>query len=496
MANRFSSSPQLPQSTAMELELLSSLLVRDGQIIPDVAQVLSPDDFYNTNHATIYQVILDLHKQGTPPNPLTVIEELKRRNLARPELNKIAVEIGGITFSNTQAKSYSENIKEKSFLRQLVRLGDKISRTAKDGTKDYRIILDNAEKELREIISETSSQKPKSIADFTLNSFESMRKDADRYFQRQTGFPNIDENQIFSPGLYVLGATPACGKTTFAWQLLEQLVNNGETCIFCSYEMSAFELFTKSYARELFKRDKYTNITAADIRKGSTSHLLNEVLKDAANQTNSVQLFEFRDETVDDLLRIIRPYCRGKDKSPVVCVDYLQIIPPSNDVKLTTDKARIDDIVHKLKTFQRETNTTFIIISSFNRVNYFSQVSFESFKDSGNIEYTADVVWALQLYVANTIKIGSTVSETRKKFEDAKMQQPREIQLKCLKNRQGNNYDCLFNYFSAHDFFEPCSESDFISAPIGTPIAEKDIPFGAVDNSPIDDDAIPVPDED
>jgi len=161
------------------------------------------------------------------------------------------------------------------------------------------------------------------------------------------------------------------------------------------------------------------------------------------------------------LLRLIRPYCNDKKKSPVVCLDYLQIVPPSSD--LQSDKARIDDIVHKLKTFQRETNTTFIVISSFNRMNYYQQVSFESFKESGNIEYTADVVWALQLNVTNDIKIGATISDTRKKFEDAKRQKPRQIHLKCLKNRQGQNYDCYFNYYSAHDYFEDCKNFDYES---------------------------------
>lgn len=494
MISRNSSIPELPQATQMELELLGMLTLKDGQIIPDVAQVLSPDDFFNKNHATIYQVILDLHKQGTPPNALTVVEELKRRKMSRRELNGIALQLGTVAFSNKPAKSFSENIKEKSYLRQLVRLGDKISRAAKDGTKNYKIILDNAEKDLRNIISESNPANMLSHYDYFNLLFDDEVRSICEYSKRQTGFNNIDDNQIFSPGLYVLGATPACGKTTFAWQLLEQLAENGETCIFCSYEMAALELFSKSLAREIFIADNNTTLTAAEIRKGSKSNTLYDVLAKMLEKQKSFKLLQLRDETVDDLLRMIRPYCKDKDNSPVVCVDYLQIIPPSADVKLTTDKARIDDIVHKLKTFQRETNTTFIVVSSFNRVNYYSQVSFESFKDSGNIEYTADVIWALQMYVANTIKQGTTISETRKIFDDAKKQQPREIQLKCLKNRQGNNYDCFFNYFSAHDYFKPCAESDFISAPIGTPINEKDIPFGADDKFTVDD-AIPVPDE-
>ena len=127
-------------------------------------------------------------------------------------------------------------------------------------------------------------------------------------------------------------------------------------------------------------------------------------------------------------------------------------------------KLGIDDSVRKLKKFQRDTNTTFIVISSFNRTNYSHSVSFESFKESGNIEYTADVVWALQLNVLNSIN-PSNIADTRKRIDEAKKQQPRQIQLKCLKNRQGTNYNCFFNYFSAHDYFQPCNEfndDDFV----------------------------------
>lgn len=88
-------------------------------------------------------------------------------------------------------------------------------------------------------------------------------------------------------------------------------------------------------------------------------------------------------------------------------------------------------------------------------MNYYHQVSFESFNKSGNIEYTADIVWDLQIFVANTIKEGTTISATSKKFDDAKMRQQQQIQLKCLKNRQSNNYDCYFNYFLDHDFSRP-----------------------------------------
>ncbi len=295
------------------------------------------------------------------------------------------------------------------------------------------------------------------VNDYMQNSFDSDIADNKKFAERQTGFSNIDEHQIFSAGLYVLGATPACGKTTFAWQLLNQLANNGETCIYCSYEMSKLELTTKTIAAELFHRNQFTTITAAEIRRGASNNDLKEIADNLKNSTAKIGVLELTDESIDELLIFLRQFCATADKPPVVCLDYLQIVPSSGD----TAKQTIDDTVRKLKVFQRETGTTFIVISSFNRTNYQSVVAFESFKESGNIEYSADVLWALQLYVVNNFKIATDVKTIREKVDAAKKQQPRQIQLKCLKNRSGNNYDCFFNYFSAHDFFEPTTEADF-----------------------------------
>ena len=298
-----------------------------------------------------------------------------------------------------------------------------------------------------------SRLKRVAMADYFANQFDTDIEQMKAYSERTSGFDNLDQFQFFHPGLYVIGATPAAGKTTFCWQFLEQVARKGETCIYCSYEMSQLELFSKSLAREIFKRVPNTELTAADIRRGAWSVQLAAVRNDFAKSNFDLSILELQDESIDDLLTLLKPLCLDKAKAPVVCLDYLQIVPTSRE----SAKLGIDDSVRKLKKFQRDTNTTFIVISSFNRVNYTQSVSFESFKESGNIEYTADVVWALQLYVLNNIN-PSNITDARKRIDDAKKQQPRQIQLKCLKNRQGTNYDCFFNYFSAHDYFEPCDK--------------------------------------
>ena len=99
-----------------------------------------------------------------------------------------------------------------------------------------------------------------------------------------------------------------------------------------------------------------------------------------------------------------------------------------------------------------------LLISSLNRQNYMTPIDFESFKESGGIEYTADVVWGLQLSVLNDdifSKEGKT-KEKREKIKEAKAQPTREIELVCLKNRYGvASYTIPFWYKAASDVFVP-----------------------------------------
>lgn len=274
-----------------------------------------------------------------------------------------------------------------------------------------------------------------------------------RYSGRKTGFANIDAAQVFMPGLYVIGALPATGKTTFVWQLVNQLAAAGEPCVYCSFEMSEAELFSKSVARELFERKQASYpvmaLTSTDIRCGAglnnvdVSEVATKFTKAAVN----LQVAEISNMGVVELIEALKPLAAATDKSLVVVIDYLQIMP-SRDAKDT--KAKIDEAVLRLKEFQRATNSTVIVISSFNRENYRRPVSFEAFKESGAIEYSADCVWGLENYGVDgegKYSADEAAKESRNSV--------RKVKFTCLKNRNGGQYDCYFKYHAAHDCFEP-----------------------------------------
>ena len=77
----------------------------------------------------------------------------------------------------------------------------------------------------------------------------------------------------------------------------------------------------------------------------------------------------------------------------------------------------------------------------------------ESFKESGDIEYSADVLLGLQLKGVGTDKFD---------VNEAKREVPRDIELVVLKNRNGQtgqtlslDYDPRFNLFAERDYQAP-----------------------------------------
>ena len=444
-----------PNDIEMEKQLLSAMLLNQGFIVPKVLSILNADELYRPEHQLVFKAIVNLYYSGTPVEFLAVEQQLRKNGDHQKIDHTYLLSLIDATYTTAFAEHHAKIIKEKADLRRLIVASKVIRENANLAQLSPADIIAKAQMTFDQINRSIVPSKKFSFSDFFANQLDSEIEQMKNYSNRHSGFNNLDQLQFFSPGLYVIGATPAAGKTTFCWQLLEQLARQGETCIFCSYEMSRLELFAKSLARELFKRVPSTELTAADIRRGSWSVQLDATRADFVASKLDLSILELQDESIDDLLALLKPLCSDKSKAPVVCLDYLQIVPSSKD----TSKLGIDDSVRKLKKFQRDTNTTFFVISSFNRQNYMQSVSFESFKESGNIEYTADVVWALQLNVLNHLSPGN-LSDLRKQIDLAKKQQPRQVQLKCLKNRQGTNYECFFNYFSAHDCFVPCDNFD------------------------------------
>ena len=331
--NDFFSPDDFPNNLEMEKEVLGAMLIRGGEIIPKLLNIINADDFYRPEHQLIFKHIVKLYLNGIEPNALSLIEDMRNVGLKGYVL-QYALDVTAWTFTNAYALHHAKVIKEKSDLRKIILHSRILIDDAQKGLKSVNELVAQSHSALDLINHSSLPSKSLNISDYFANHLKIEIDNLKNYANRKTGFDNIDLNQFFSPGLYVIGATPAAGKTTFCWQLLEQLAHNGESCIFCSYEMSALELFTKTAARELFKHNPSANLTAADIRRGGWTNALDSIAIEFSTSKLNLQVIELQDESVDDLLNRIRPLCIQSEKAPVVCLDYLQIIPHRKDQSL------------------------------------------------------------------------------------------------------------------------------------------------------------------
>lgn len=334
-------------------------------------------------------------------------------------------------------------------------------------------IYESAEKEFAALESETYGTR---LNFFFQHKYLVSTSKHRRFEDLQTGFENLDEMQEFESGIYTIGAPPSLGKTSFVWQMLEQIARKTYTlakvhCVFVSYEMSEEVLFSKSMARGVFelnrKNNEYfepnENLTSARIRKGiqfvkDYEEDCFEVLEQLKKDSIDLRILDLTTAPleIDALIKRLEKIAAALPPEDLLifAIDYLQRIPNKNQ---ETAKGAVDNAMLELKKLSQKTNGIIFLISSYNRLSYRTETGFEAFKESGGIEYGSDVMFALQLYCLDE---NSKPSTSQSDFDLAKRKQPRPMILKCLKNRFGNDYKIYFKYYSAVDTFIPCTESE------------------------------------
>lgn len=279
-----------------------------------------------------------------------------------------------------------------------------------------------------------------------------------------TGFSKLDEvlDGGFYEGLYIVGAISSLGKTTLVTQIADQVASKGHDVLIFSLEMARGEIMAKSISRHTIMEvlqtggDTKNAKTVRGVTAGNRYEKYNstekELIKSAVQAYSGYAKHIYITEGVGDLgvqqiRETVEKHTRYTGNTPLVIVDYLQILAPANE--RATDKQNTDKAVMELKRISRDFKTPVIGISSFNRDNYNNAVSMQAFKESGAIEYSSDILIGLQLKGAGDKDFNPT---------EAKKKNPREIELVILKNRNGQTgakvpfeFYPMFNYFMEND---------------------------------------------
>lgn len=291
---------------------------------------------------------------------------------------------------------------------------------------------------------------------------EDFKADRKKPVETSTGFDNLDSvlDGGLREGLYILGAISSLGKTTFCLQIADQIATGGQDVLFFSLEMSKEEIISKSLSRYSYLANPAAALTTLEVKnrhKWSTyssykqANIEKAFVKYAA-ASNNFYIYEGRYKGerlgVKQISEIVNNHVKETGNKPIVFIDYLQILAPA-DIR-ATDKQNTDIAVFELKELSRNLKIPVIAISSFNRDNYNEPVSMVSFKESGAVEYSSDVLIGLQYkgmeYQKKENKKWESNDEHKKRVaelidgirEKNRKGESVEIEIKILKNRNGN----------------------------------------------------------
>jgi replicative DNA helicase len=198
-------------------------------------------------------------------------------------------------------------------------------------------------------------------------------------------------------GLFILGAMPSVGKTTFAKQIADVVVEKhaDAACLFVSLEQSKEELRIKTLSRLSGIENRDMQRGRLDTKEAAWSKVV-EAKEAFALFAGRLQVLEGDRTTTPDRIRLAALQLRQKTQAGrlLIVVDYLQIVP--TDKEFNDPRQKVDFVVSELRRIARDLDCPVLAIASINRASYGKEGgTLNSYKESGAVEYSADVAFVM-----------------------------------------------------------------------------------------------------
>lgn len=385
-----------PHSIEAEQAVLGGVML-ENTTWERVVELLSEPDFYRHDHRLIFRALASLASRNQPFDVVTLAEELDRDGLID--------QVGGLAYLGQLAKNtpsvanisaYTHIIRERSTLRKLISTSSDIADSAFNTKgKQANQILDDAERQIFAI----AESRPKTGGPESVNTLLTKAIDRiDTLFNSDgaitglsTGFADLDEmtSGLQPSDLVIIAGRPSMGKTTFAMNLVENVVMRYDKAVLVfSLEMPGDSLVMRMLS-------SLGRIDQSKVRAGRLED------DDWPRLTSAVNLLNDRKLFIDDTAGLSPMEMRARARRVVrehgeigmIMIDYLQLMQIGGTSENRTNE--ISEISRSLKALAKEFNAPVVALSQLNRsleqrpnkrpIN-------SDLRESGAIEQDADVI--------------------------------------------------------------------------------------------------------
>ena len=386
-------SQQIPHDDEAEKAVLGAIFI-DPAAIADASAEVQPDDFYKRANQLVFQAMLDLSDREDAIDPLTLQDELAKKN----QLD----DIGGIAYVSELAMAtptaahvtyYAKIVHRKALLRRLISASQKIITTAMQDSDDVTDILDNAESEIMNVSSENNANGFRSIKDIVnsaIDEINNIPEDGNMVTGLPTGFVELDKmtTGFHDDELVIVAARPGVGKTSFALNVAQYVgLHTDKTVAMFSLEMSGEQLVQRMLASEglinsqhlrtgQLDEDEWPKLVAASGSLATANIYIDD--------TPGIKMSEIRAQS--------RRLAKEKGNLGLIVIDYLQLIEgPHSESR----QQEVSAISRQLKKLAKELHVPVIALSQLSRSVEQRQDKrpvLSDIRESGSIEQDADIV--------------------------------------------------------------------------------------------------------
>ncbi len=379
------------------------------------ADALDEQDFYFTEHKTIFQSLKGAYKNDKPADVHIIAEDLKRQNKLQA--------VGGVMYLTTLAQyagtsayieEYVEIVKSKALLRRIILAAQEIEKQALDDPQDVRTCLDEAQASFFKIGQHTNKREGVLVSEVLsglqgqakLPFLKELQARQEQFLQRGeddpgiTGVPthyvDLDRmiNGLGNSHLLILAARPAMGKTALALNLAEQVCFKNKMAVgIFSLEMTAEQLVHRLICSQ-------SEVESDKIRTGSLSHEeFHRVVDAVSGMQEHVMIIDDQPGLKITDLRARARRMKENYDIKLLIVDYLQLISGSSTSRNSDNRVNeISEISRMLKNLARELDVPVVCLSQLSRkveerTGHRPQMS--DLRESGSIEQDADIIMLL-----------------------------------------------------------------------------------------------------
>ncbi|MGI6171596.1 MAG: replicative DNA helicase [Butyricicoccus sp.] len=382
---------QMPQAAEAEQAVIGSMLI-DPSCIPDIIEMLRPEDFYTEENRRIFETIFSMFTNSQRIDAVTVLNELK--------LNGIYDEAGGraylaqvmeITPTAAGVREYAQIIRDKSMLREIAAAASDIETMAYEGAGEAGDIAEAAEQKIyavrhgREV---RGLSHIKSVIMDVYSRLDELSRSDSGLPGLPTGYPELDRQLtgLNKSDLILIAARPGMGKTAFALNLALNAAKKSEKdVVLFQLEMSKDQLASRLLSQEAL----------IDSQKLKTGELdPDDWVKIARASNRLAKTHIYVDDNPAVTVAEIKAKCRRLgDNLGLIVIDYLQLMQSGKRTENRVNE--IAEISRSMKIMAKELDVPVICLSQLSRAvekREDKHPLLSDLRESGAIEQDADIV--------------------------------------------------------------------------------------------------------